>query len=147
MFTVGEDPETAAYSSGSAGSVFTYRGWKVGLAICFDIRFPPFFHQYAKAEVDVVLVSACWVGGPHKTYQFKTLNSSYAILTQAYLAAVNRSGRDPAWEFDGAQYVFSPFGEDFYDGKPCRLDPQELQKARRLVVRPSDRDSYSVQVS
>lgn len=143
-FTWGKNPETEAYSAGDAGSVFVHRGWKVGLAVCFDIRFSGLFHQYARAGTDLVLVAACWIGGPHKTYQFKTLNAGHAIHMQSYLAAVNRSGRDPFFEYDGAEYLFSPFGEDLSRGRPVELKASELEAARKLVVRPSDRASYRV---
>ncbi len=144
LFTLGETPEAAVYSAGDAGALFEYRGWKVGLAVCFDVRFSGLFHAYAKAGADLVLVAACWVGGPHKSYQYKTLGSAHAILTQAYVAAVNRSGRDPAYEYDGSAYVFSPFGEDLYKGSALRLDPGELEACRRLAVRPADKPSYGL---
>ena len=140
LFTWGKNAEAATYEAGKAGVVATYRGWKLGLAICFDVRFPPLFHEYAKAGVDLLLISSCWIGGPHKTYQYRTITSGHAILTQAYVAAVNRSGKDPFFEYDGAEYVFSPFGEP----ADPKLDPTELENARKLVVRPSDRQSYKI---
>ncbi|HBL19080.1 MAG: hypothetical protein A2X36_17240 [Elusimicrobia bacterium GWA2_69_24] len=144
LFTLGKNPETASYSAGEAGTLVSYRGWKIGLAICFDIRFAALFHAYAEAGADLILVPACWVGGEHKTYQFRTLGSAHAILSQAYVAAVNRSGKDPSFAYDGSAYVFSPFGKDLYEGKPLRLDPAELEKCRALQVRPSDRSAYPV---
>jgi predicted amidohydrolase len=144
LFTWGENSEDKTYAAGDEGVVASYRGWSVGFATCFDIRFPPFFHAYAKQGVDLLLVSACWIGGPHKTYQFRTINSGHAILTQSFVAAVNRSGKDPFFEYDGAEYLFSPYGEDLYAQEPCRLDPEELAGARKLVVRPSDREAYAV---
>lgn len=146
LFTLGTRPEIASYSGGKGGVVCEYRGWRIGLVVCFDIRFPPFFHAYARAEADLILVPACWVAGPHKSYQFKTINSAHAVLTQAYVAAVNRSGKDPAYAYDGSAYVFSPFGEDINRGGPCALDPAELERCRGLKVRPSDRPSYPVRV-
>ncbi|MFH1725325.1 MAG: carbon-nitrogen hydrolase family protein [Elusimicrobiota bacterium] len=144
LFTLGKNPESAGYSAGFSGAVFEYRGWRVGIAVCFDIRFPALFHEYARAGVDLMLVPACWIGGPHKSYQFKTVTSAYAVLTQAYVAAVNRSGKDPFFEYEGTEHVFSPFGENGYEGEPLRLDPAELERCRELVVRTSDRDSYQV---
>ncbi|MBI5201366.1 MAG: carbon-nitrogen hydrolase family protein [Elusimicrobia bacterium] len=140
LFTWGKNPEAATYEAGKTGVVADYRGWKLGFAICFDIRFPPLFHEYAKAGVDLLLISSCWIGGPHKTYQYRTITSGHAILTQAYVAAVNRAGKDPFFEYDGSQYVFSPFGEETSGA----LDPAELENARKLVVRPSDLKSYRV---
>jgi predicted amidohydrolase len=144
LFTWGKSPESDVYSCGDKGVVCEYRGWKLGLGICFDVRFSGLFHQYARSNVDAMLISACWVGGPHKTYQYKTLCSAHAILTQSFVAAVNRSGRDPAFEYDGAEYGFSPFGEETANGKPLVLDASALEACRKLVVRPSDRDAYEV---
>jgi predicted amidohydrolase len=147
LFTLGENPEANAYSPGTTGVVTTYRGWRIGLATCFDIRFSALFHAYAREKAELILVSACWVGGPHKSYQYQTVNSGHAVLTQAYVAAVNRSGKDPFFEYDGASYVFSPFGEDISKGQGARLDPAELKKARGLAVRVADREQYPVRSS
>lgn len=142
LFTVGKSPESSVYASGDAGVICDYRGWKVGLAICFDLRFPQLFIEYGRAGTEVILVPACWIGGPHKSYQFRTLGSAHAILAQAYVAAVNRSGKDPAYEYDGTEHVFSPFGERIYRNAPCGLDPSAVEECRKLEVRPSDRDRY-----
>ncbi len=144
LFTLGKASEAAGYSAGAAGTTAVYRGWKIGFAICFDIRFSALLLEYAKDEVDLMVVSSCWVGGPHKAYQYRTINSSHAILTQAYVAAVNRCGKDPFFSYEAAEYVFSPFGENIYRKKPAKLDPDVLEKGRSLIVRPGDRESYSV---
>lgn len=144
LFTWGKNAESISYSRGDHGVTCEYRGWKLGLGVCFDVRFSGLFHQYARAGVDAVVISACWIGGPHKTYQYRTLCSAHAILTQSYVAAVNRSGRDPFFEYDGAEYGFSPFGEETAAGGPLRLDEKELEACRKLLVRPSDRDHYRI---
>lgn len=147
LFTLGKEPEAAAYSAGSRGLLLQHRGWTIAFSVCFDVRFSRLFLEYAKRRADLVLAPACWVGGPHKTYQFRTLNSAHAVLGQCYVAAVNRDGGDPNFEYDGAEYVFSPFGEQRYEGKGLALDAAELEKARALAVRPSDRDDYPVDVT
>ncbi len=147
LFTVGKNPESKGYSAGSGGVACVYRGWRIGFAVCFDIRFPGLFHQYAKSKVDLLLVASCWIGGPHKSYQYRTINSAHAILSQAYVASVNRSGKDPFYEYDGSQYVFSPFGENLFDQGPVPLDPEELERCRQLIVRPSDRPVYPIKTA
>ena len=145
LFTLGAAPESACYSAGEKGVMAEYRGWKLGLSICFDLRFAGLYHQYARSGAELLLAPACWVGGPHKSEQFRTLGAAHAILSQAYLASVNRAGRDPAFEYDGAEYVFSPFGENLSKGGPCRLDRAELEACRRLAVRSADRPAYQVE--
>lgn len=147
LFTVGKVPETEVFTAGENGIILEYRGWKTGLSICFDLRFPALYQQYARSAVDLILAPACWVGGEHKSYQFKTIGSAHAILSQAFLASVNRAGRDPAYEYDGTRYVFSPFGEDQLAGQTggCLLDESLLEACRKMKVRPSDRKAYPVQ--
>lgn len=142
LFTFGAKPESGKYQTGRAGTLCLYRGWRVALSICFDARFARLYHAYARAGAELIVVSSCWVGGPHKTYQYRTLGSAHAVLAQAYVCAVNRAGRDPDFEYDGSAYVFSPFGEDVFSGGPVELDAGELASCRALVVRPSDRDDY-----
>lgn len=144
LFTQGTTTEIGKYAPGDAGRVVVYRGWRIGLAVCFDIRFTGLFLEYAKAKVDLLLLASCWVDGPHKSYQYRTICSSHAILTQAYAAAVNRAGRDPFFAYDGSEYVFSPWGENLYKGRPVRLDYAEIEAYRKLPVRPSDRDDYRI---
>jgi predicted amidohydrolase len=144
LFTVGKSPESSAYSAGSGPVVCRYRGWKIGFAICFDLRFPSLFHAYAKAGVDLMLVPSCWIGGPYKSEQYRTLGSAYANLTQAFLAAVNRSGKDPFFEYDGSSYVFSPFGDDRYARRACGLDATLIDACRKMRVRSADRPSYKL---
>ncbi len=144
LFTAGANSEARGYSPGDRGRVIAYRGWRIGLALCFDIRFPPLFHAYARAGVDLTLVSSCWIGGPHKSEQYRVIGQAHAIQTQGFVASVNRAGKDPFYEYDGSAYVFSPLGESLLEGRPCALDPAKIETARRLVVRPSDRDAYPI---
>jgi predicted amidohydrolase len=145
LFTAGKNSEAATYTAGDRGLTCVYRGWKLGFSVCFDVRFPPLYMRYAQAGADLILLSACWIGGPHKTYQFKTMSSAYAVLTQAYVCAVNRSGKDPFYEYDGSGYVFSPWGEDVFEGKPVALDASEIEKYRSLIqARLSDREDVRV---
>lgn len=148
LFTFGIIPETEIFAAGDTGITIDYRGWKTGLTICFDLRFPALYSAYARAGADLILAPACWVGGEHKSYQFRTLGSAHAVLSQAFVASVNRSGRDPSYEYDGSRYVFSPFGEDLLAGSAdgLALDPELLDACRKMKVRPSDLPEYPVNI-
>ena len=145
LFTAGREPESGFFSAGDCGVLCEHRGWLLGLSICFDLRFSRLYHEYARAGADVILAPACWVGGPHKSAQFRTLASAYAVLSQAYVAAVNRSGRDPHFDYDGSAHVFSPFGEPALRDGSCGLDESVLIECRTMKVRGADRESYPVE--
>jgi predicted amidohydrolase len=142
LFTFGKRPESDVYSAGDHPVMCELRGWKIGLATCFDLRYAAQFLAYAKEKADLIVLPACWVDGPHKTRQFEVLSAAQAVLTQAYFVSVNRSGADPEFNYDGRAYVHSPMGEQLYTGEPVELTPESLEQARKIVVRPSDRAHY-----
>lgn len=144
LFTAGKPAESETYESGERGAVANYRGWRIGLGICFDLRFPELFQAYAAEGADVMVLPACWVGGPTKSQQFKSLAQAHAILTQSFFLAVNRSGSDPNFQYEGEAFFFGPRGEGFEGAGPFHLDPVLLEKARGLPVRASRRSRYEV---
>jgi len=140
----GAPSEPDMYDCGKAGVIVEYRGWKIGLAICFDLRFPQLFHAYAEEGADLVLQIASWIPGPLKSYQFQTLSAAHAIMGQYYFLSVNRSGQQSAFTFDGEALVYSPKGERMAGEAPYRISEIALHEARGLAVRASDQEAYPV---
>ena len=107
LFTLtGEDKY---FSSGSKIQIVEYKGWKIGLSICYDLRFPELFVQLRKNDVDLFVLPANW---PQKRIDhWLNLNKSRAIENQAYMIAVNRVGIENNIKFGGNSVVFSPWGE------------------------------------
>jgi predicted amidohydrolase len=144
LYTVGKPSESESYERGSTGTIFSYRGWKIALAICFDLRFSGLFLSYAHEGADLVILPSCWIGGTGKSYQFKTLSAARSIEGQFFFAALNRSGKDPFASYEGEALCFGPKGEALSDAGGFRLDPALLEEARKLQVRPSDLEEYPV---
>jgi len=111
LFTLGQPCEAYLYSPGPSLVVTEFQGWRLGFAICFDLRFPEMYQHYRKMGVEAIILPACWVDGPHKEYQFKTLSSAQAILSHAYFVSVNRSGEDKSFKYSGSHYAFASTGE------------------------------------
>jgi len=150
LFTAGTSPESQAYQRGEAGTLVSYRGWKFGFGICFDLRFPEMFQVYAQAGADIVILPACWVGGPGKARQFEILSASRAIEGQCFFASLNRSGKDPSFAYEGDVWCFSPKGEvirEISSNGGFDLDPVLLDDARKLQIRESDLDEYQTVIS
>lgn len=144
LYTATTPPESDGYQRGSSGSILCYRGWKIGFAICFDLRFPGMFLSYAQDGVDLVILPACWIGGPGKSYQLRTLSAARAIEGQYFFAALNRSGQDPAATYEGEVLCYGPRGEQLTESCGFSLDPEFLDAARKLRVRASDLEEYPV---
>lgn len=58
----GEDARHYVPGVDAAGSVVDFRGWRIGLRICFEFRFPEYFRELLVADVDLALVPFCMVG-------------------------------------------------------------------------------------
>jgi omega-amidase len=81
----------------------------VGLAICYDLRFPEMFRAYALGGVNVVFLPSAW---PHpRLAHWRTLLRARAIENQMYIVAVNQVGGDGTYHFCGHSAIIDPWGE------------------------------------
>ena len=65
---------------------------KLGLGICYDLRFPELARKQALAGAEVLLYPAAWVDGPQKVEQWQTLVRARAIENGAFVAGLSRTG-------------------------------------------------------
>jgi len=137
LFTQGKPSEAETYECGDQPVMTEYRGWKLGFGVCFDLRFPELFQNYAAQDVELIVLPACWVGGPTKSDQFQTLSRAHAILCRSFFAAVNRTGRDPNFSYEGEALVYGPRGEVLGGEFPARLDPELFKNCPLRLPCPS----------
>lgn len=82
---------------------------KVGLSICYDLRFPELYRIYAKEKVDLLINIANW---PQKRIEhWKLLTKARALENLAYFIGVNRVGNDPENVYNGCSSIINPLGE------------------------------------
>ena len=82
---------------------------KAGLTICYDLRFPELFRQYALAGAQLVFVPAEW---PHpRLAHWRTLLRARAIENQMFVVACNRVGHSKETDFFGHSCILDPWGE------------------------------------
>lgn len=65
-------------------------GVRIGLTICYDIRFPEIFTAYRKAGADMLVNMAAW--GLKKPLVWESLTRARAIENQCYMIALTQSG-------------------------------------------------------
>jgi predicted amidohydrolase len=110
LFT--ESNEPTYYSPGDTLVTFDLEGWKCGLSICFDIRFPRLFAAYKQAGVEVMFSPNNWVDGRNKPAILEHLVKARAHENQYFFAAVDRSGNDPDTTYYGVSVIANPYAED-----------------------------------
>lgn len=59
----------------------------IGLATCFDVRFPEQFVELAQQGAEVIVLPTSWNDGPGKLTQWQTLTAARALDSTCYLAA------------------------------------------------------------
>jgi predicted amidohydrolase len=69
-----------------------YKGYKIFLAICYDLRFPVWLRRTNALNYDVLLLVANWP--ERRNAHWKSLLQARAIENQSYVVAVNRIGVD-----------------------------------------------------
>lgn len=127
--------ESSVFKPGSEPAVARLENFTVGLAVCFDLRFPELFRAMARAGVDLFLVPSAWYRGPYKAEQWKGLTSARAHENLAYLVAADQAGD----RFIGHSVVVNPWGHalvDLGEGEKAltaELDPSEVREAREAV--------------
>ncbi|MFB6768709.1 carbon-nitrogen hydrolase family protein [Streptomyces sp. NPDC056337] len=83
--------ESDTVSAGSATTVVDVDGVRLGLATCYDIRFPELFRAHADAGAVATLLGASWGAGPGKPEQWELLARARALDATVWLAAVGQA--------------------------------------------------------
>ena len=65
-------------------------GVKIGLSICYDIRFPELYRAYRKAGADILVNMAAW--GANKKIPWDSMTTSRAVENQTYFVALTQTG-------------------------------------------------------
>lgn len=65
-------------------------GVKIGLSICYDIRFPEIYRVYRKAGADILVNMAAWPMS--RAIHWEALTKARAIENQSFMVALTQSG-------------------------------------------------------
>ena len=65
-------------------------GVKLGLTICYDIRFPEIYRAYRKSGADILVNVAAWAKS--KKIPWESMVTSRAVENQSYMVAINQTG-------------------------------------------------------
>lgn len=127
--------EDQQYIPGDRLPVCSCDGLVVGLAICYDLRFPELFRRYADLGVECMLVPAAW---PCSRIDIFTLFlHARAVENQYYVAGVSPSGTNAVDHYCGRSAIVDPLGTTLTsagEGEECivaEVDPDYVRSVRR----------------
>jgi predicted amidohydrolase len=104
LFTYGG--EHLRFTAGDERVVVEWRGVRILLEVCYDLRFPIWARN--RGDYDMILYVASWP--TPRVAAWSSLLVARAIENQCYVAGVNRVGTDPACEYCGGSVIIDPYG-------------------------------------
>jgi predicted amidohydrolase len=130
--------ESSAYAPGEA--VVTVEGTplgRLGLTVCYDLRFPALFEALGQARCDAIAIPAAFTR-PTGAAHWHVLQRARAIEASAYVVAAAQVGQhEDGRETYGHSLVVDPWGEVLLDlgGEMPGLGFAEIDLARIAEVR------------
>ncbi len=147
--------EDKVFTPGKELGIFNVGHYKVGVAICYDLRFPELFRALAMGGAKIIFVPASW--GAPRSIQWKALLRGRAAENEVFIVGVNRVGRSDITkeEYSGDSGIYDPFGfELLHLGRTegaglMELDLTRIDSVRKALPLWEDRrvDLYGLRTS
>lgn len=139
--------EDRRYTMGESRTVFEWRGWRINLQVCYDLRFPVWCRN--RDDYDLMLFVANWPAP--RVEAWRCLLRARAIENQAFVVGVNRRGGDGNdLQYLGASSVWDGMGaclvemDDKEGAATVELDLEALKELRRRFPFQKDRDDFQM---
>ena len=110
-------------------------GARLGLAICFEIRYPEIFRCQALSGAELVAIPAAWYRGPLKEETLHFLARARAHENTVFTAVASNAGGN----FVGRSVVVDPLGVIVADAGPgekyveVEIDLDDIVRARQIL--------------
>ena len=137
--------EDKTYTPGKEKVIVHYKGWRILLQVCYDLRFPVFTRN--NDNYDVILYVANWPKSRIDAWQ--TLLKARAIENQAYVFGLNRIGIDGNnLQYPESSYCYFADGTEVSSTSEniisAELIREKLENFREKFPFLSDRDDFSL---
>lgn len=134
------------YQAGKERKVVEWRGWRILMQVCYDLRFPVWSRNLQ--DYDLALYVANWPAPRAKHWQ--SLLTARAIENQAYVAGCNRVGDDDnGHHYQGDSVILDAQGEVLAQAEPgmaaqldAELSLEALQHYRAAFPAWRDVDDF-----
>ncbi len=114
---------------------------RIGMAICYDLRFPEATRVLALSGADIVALPTNWPDGSQNAPGFVT--RTRALENRVFLLACNRCGHESGFWFFGHSQITDPRGLVLTEAEAdeaihyAEIDPAQARE-KRIVLRPGE---------
>ncbi len=129
--------EAKYFEAGYENPIFESRLGKIGILICFELRFTELVNDLKNEKIDILLIPSQW--GEARKEHLYILSKARALELECYVAVANTWGKFLSENFAGTSGIYSPWGEVIaFSEKGNNLlkgfyDPKEVEKIRRFL--------------
>ncbi|MDM8555356.1 carbon-nitrogen family hydrolase [Desulfococcaceae bacterium HSG7] len=119
---------------------------KIGMATCYDLRFPELFRKMVDQGAEIFLICSAWPYPRLEAWQM--LNRVRALENQCYLISANSTGFNQGIQFVGHSMVTDPWGTVIAGAGDkeviikTEIDRKEVEMARQQFPALSDRKNW-----
>jgi predicted amidohydrolase len=131
--------ESANYQPGETAVMAELPWGRLGLTICYDMRFPALYRALAEAGADFIAVPSAFTK-PTGEAHWHVLLRSRAIENGCFILAAAQAGTHESGRISyGHSLIVAPWGEILAEGDvetgivSATIDPAKVQEARRKV--------------
>ena len=156
LYTPGD--EAIHFQRGYDKCIVDYLGWKINLAVCYDLRFPIWLRNSNQDPYDILIIVAAWRS--EKRHHWCALTTARAIENQCYVLTSNNVGvlpdstpNCPDVIYTGDCRIIDYFGYTMTEAKPgvvevlhAQLHYKDLQEWRMKFQVLFDEDEYEIYV-
>jgi predicted amidohydrolase len=132
--------ESDYFQAGKRLSTTKVGEFNMGLSICYDLRFPELYQNYARRGVEILTVPSCFTRKTGEVH-WEALLRARAIENLSYVLAPNQVGVDArGMHAHGHSMIVSPWGEVIARGSEAaqeiifgEINMEEIRKARHTL--------------
>ena len=140
--------EDQVYQRGNDDGIIIFKGWKICLRICYDLRFPVWSRN--TQDYDLLIYVANWP--KPRISAWDTLLKARAIENMSYVVGVNRCGEDSKRnDYPGHSAIYDSLGNCISGDLSSEtknisafINYQELQEHRKKLSFLEDRDNFDL---
>lgn len=136
--------ESDDFKHGDEPRILEVKGWRLGLSICYDLRFAELYSRYARSHVHALLVPSAFLV-PTGRAHWHVLLRARAIESACFVLAPAQGGEHVGLSGHsrrtyGHSLVVEPWGEVMWDAqdqgprlKVVELDPMKIKQFHRQI--------------